>query len=192
MLVLAIESLWDPAKSAIGTPLLGLAPPLTIATLVFVLGIVALIISRIIYPAYFVSTRPETAGLLQTPFLLDAEKDVPTGGIVVDCNDPLDLVAEVIEKEALPVFDRETPIYLAFGVEPAELIGDEYRAAVDALASDAEVLFTRVGRILRGMGFKSVYCFYDNSRAKESVQNVSARLQARSIWSTHRSAESVS
>ena len=191
MLVLAIQSLWDPSKSAIGAPLLGLSPPLTIAALVFVLGIVALSVSRTIFPAYFDKTRPEIASLLQDPFLLDTEKEVPTGGIVVDCNDPLDLVAEVIEKEALPDLDRRTPLYLAFGVEPAELIGDEYRAAVDALASDAEVLFTRVGRILKGMGFKSVYCFYDNSHAKESVQNVSARLQARSIWSTHRSAESV-
>jgi|GEM_PF-91109 len=191
MLFLAIESLWDPGKSAIGAPLLGLSPPLTIAALVFVLGIVALSVSRMIFPAYFVKNRPESASLLQAPFLLDAEKKVPSGGIVVDCNDPLDLVIEVIEKNTLPDLNRKTPLYLAFGVEPAELIGDEYRAAVDALASDAEILFSRIGKILRGMGFKSVYCFYDYSHAKESVQNISARLKARNIWSTHHTNDSV-
>jgi len=58
------------------------------------------------------------------------------------------------------------------------------------ISETSEVLFKKVGRILKGMGFKIVYCFYENSHAKESVQNVSERLQARGIWSTHRSAES--
>ena len=96
---------------------------------------------------------------------------------------------EIIEKEARPDLDRSIPLYLVFGVEPAEMYGDEYRAAVDALVSDAEILFTRVGRILKGMGFRSVYCFYDNSHAKESVKSVSLRLKACGIWSTHRADE---
>jgi amino acid transporter len=189
MLFLAIESLWDPGKSAIGTPLLGLSPPLTIAALVFVFGIIALFISRIVWPTYFAAALPETASLLQDPFPLDAEKAVPVGGIVVDCNDPLDLVLEVIEREALPALDRKTPLYLVFGVEPAEMYGDEYRTAVDALATDAELLFTRVSRILKGMGFRSVYRFYDNSHAKESVQHVFSRQRAQGIWSTHSTEE---
>ena len=189
MLFLSVKSLWDPGKSAMGAPLLGLSPPLTIAALVFVFGIVALIISRIVSPSYFAASVPETANLLQDPFPLDAEKEVPSGGIVVDCNDPLEDVIEIIEKEARPDLDRSIPLYLVFGVEPAEMYGDEYRAAVDALVSDAEILFTRVGRILKGMGFRSVYCFYDNSHAKESVKSVSLRLKACGIWSTHRADE---
>ena len=189
MLFLAVESLWDPSKSAMGAPLLGLAPPLTIAALVFVFGILALIISRIVSPSYFAASVPETANLLQDPFPLDAEKEVPMGGIVVDCNDPLENVIEIIEKEARPDLDRSIPLYLVFGVEPAEMYGDEYRAAVDALVSDAEVLFTRIGKILKGMGFKSVYCFYENSHSKESVKSLFLRLKARGIWSTHRADE---
>lgn len=41
----------------------------------------------------------------------------------------------------------------------------------------------------KGVGFRSVCCFYDNSHAKESVKNASLRLKARVIWSIHRAGE---
>lgn len=187
MLFLAIESLWDPGKSAIGTPLFGLSPPLTIASVVFVVGIVALVMRRMIAPAFFTSSLRETANVLQSPFMLDAERDVPHGGIVVDCNDPLENVIELIGERVRHDVDRGTPLYLVFGVEPAELSGEEYKAAMGALASDADRLFTTLRRLLKNKGFKAVYCFYDLSHAQESVTHVSQRLQAHDIWSNHHS-----
>jgi amino acid transporter len=184
MLFLSIYSLWDPGKSAIGTPLLGLSPPLTIAAMVFTAGIVVLVIRRKVSPGFFHSELPKAANILESPFMLDTEKTVPHGGIVVDCNDPIEEVIGIIDRMATPDLDRGTPLYLVFGVEPAELSGDEYNTAMEALASDADRQFTTLGRMLKGMGFRSVFSFYDNSHARESVLHVSKRLQARGTWST--------
>ena len=186
MLVAAIESLWDPANSASGVPFLGFSAPLVIAAFMVGLGIVVLIIRRIAAPSFFVSSPPERAGLLQPPFILDAEKPPPSGGIVVDCNDSSDRIETMLEQHLTPELDRSTPLYLVFGVEPAAVSGDEYDAARSALEADGARILETVRQFLRSRGMTEIYRIYDEADARSSVELVAQRLQAVTIWSAHR------
>jgi amino acid transporter len=185
MLVVAVQSLWDPAESAAGTAWLGLSPPLAIAAFMMLLGLVVLGIRRIVAPAFFTGTRRRSAGALHSPFPLDTEKSVPHGGIVVDCNDPLDRLMAMLEDNVTPEVDRATPLYLTFGVEPASWAGEEYDAVTAALAEDAENLFVPVSRWLRNRGFRSIYRIYNDARARQSVELVAEQFDARGMWSEH-------
>ncbi|MFM9049704.1 MAG: APC family permease [Actinomycetota bacterium] len=186
MLVIAIRSLWDPATSATGTAWLGLSPPIADAVFVIVLGIVVLIIRRFVAPRFFVSSPPQVANVLDSPFMLDAEKNVPEGGIVLDCNDPLDRAMRAIDAYAADDVDRSTPIYLAFGIRPPEVQGEEYDTVVTALAQLGERTFAEVIKRLKAMGFTWVYRFYVDADAEESVADVAARLNASAVWTDHR------
>ncbi len=185
MLVIALRSLWDPADSASGTAWLGLAPPISIAVLVLVLGVIALVIRRIVAPAFFTSSAPQVAHVLESPFMLDAEKDVPEGGIVLDCNDPLERAMRAIDAYAMADVDRATPLYLAFGIRPPGVQGEEYETVTDALAQLGERTFAIVTKRLKSMGFTSIFRFYVDADAKRSVEEVAERLHARDVWSDH-------
>ena len=185
MLVAAIQSLWDPANTASGVPFFGFSAPLVIAAFMVGLGVVVLVIRRIVAPAFFVSSPPQRAGILQPPFVLDAEKPPPTGGIAVDCNDSIDRIERMIEPHLTPDLDRATPLYLVFGVEPAGVSGEEYDAARDALESDGERIIDAVRAYLKSHGMTEVYRMYDDSNARDSVEHVATRMDARAIWSAH-------
>lgn len=186
MLVIAVRSLWDPANSASGTAWLGLAPPISIAVLMLVLGIIALIVRRIVAPTFFTSSPPQVANVLDSPFMLDAEKDVPEGGIVLDCNDPLERAMRAIDTYVSDDVDRKTPIYLAFGIKPPEVQGEEFEVVTTALAQLGDQTFTAVIKRLKAMGFTSIYRFYVDADAEESVAQVAERLNASAIWSAER------
>ena len=186
MLVVAVQSLWDPETSASGVAWLGLSPPIAIAAFILVLGIIVLVVRRFVAPSFFTSTPPEVASVLKSPFMLDAEKDVPHGGIVLDCNDPLERAMRAIDTYAADDVDRAIPLYLAFGIAPAEWQGEEYEAVAEALAEEGAQTFTTVIKRLKGMGFRSVYRFYVDADTEQSVQQVAERMDARGIWSDHR------
>ncbi|TEX47785.1 MAG: hypothetical protein B7C55_13730, partial [Actinomycetales bacterium mxb001] len=169
-----------------GTAWLGLAPPISIAVLMLVLGIIALIVRRIVAPPFFPSSPPQVANVLDSPFMLDAEKDVPEGGIVLDCNDPLDRAMRAIDTYAADDVDRKTPIYLAFGIKPPEVQGEEFEVVTTALAQLGDQTFTAVIKRLKAMGFTSIYRFYVDADAEESVAQVAERLNASAIWSAER------
>ena len=189
MLVIAVRSLWDPANSASGSAWLGLAPPISIAVLVLVLAAIALVIRRIVAPTFFTSSPPLVANVLDSPFMLDAEKDVPEGGIVLDCNDPMDRAMRAIDAYAADDVDRKTPIYLAFGIKPPEVQGEELDVVTTALAQLGDQTFTAVIKRLKAMGFTSIFRFYVDADSERSVQDVAERLNASAIWSAERSAD---
>jgi amino acid transporter len=186
MLVAAVQSLWDPANSASGSAWVGLSPPLAIAAVMFGLGLLVLLIRRIKAPAFFTATPPERADLLRSPFVLDLEKPPPSGGIVVDCNDEVATILRTIEDHLTADIDRGTPLYLVFGVEPADISGDEYAAMRQALEDDGERITGEVRKDLRTRGMTEIYRIYDEAHAEQSVERVAQTLQATAIWSAHR------
>lgn len=186
MLVAAIQSLWDPANSASGAAWVGLSPPLAIAAVMFGLGVLVLVIRRLRAPGFFTATPPERAGLLHSPFPLDIEKPPPSGGIVIDCNDEVASIRRTVDDHLTPETDRSTPLYLVFGIEPADISGDEYVAMRDALEDDGARITAEVRRDLRARGMTDVYRIYDDAHAEQSVNRVAQILQARAIWSAHR------
>ncbi len=186
MLIAAIQSLWDPANSAGGVAWVGLSPPLVIAAAMFGLGVIVLVIRRITAPAFFTSTPPERADILQPPFLLDAEKPPPPGGIAVDCNDEVHVITRMLDERITPEFDRTTPLYLVFGIEPGDLSGEEYAATREALEDDGAKILNDVRRYARSMGMTEVFKMYDASHATQSVEHVAQLMDASATWSPHR------
>ena len=186
MLVAAVQSLWDPANSASGVAWAGLSPPLVIAAAMFGIGVLVLVIRRITAPAFFTSTPPERADILKPPFLLDAEKPPPPGGIAVDCNDEVHVITRMLDERITPELDRPTPLYLVFGIEPGDISGDEYTATREALEDDGAKILADVRRHARSMGMTEVFKMYDASHATRSVEDVAQRMDASAIWSPHR------
>lgn len=185
MLVAAIQSLWDPANSASGAAWVGLSPPLAIAAVMFGLGLLVLLIRRVKAPAFFTSTPPERADLLRSPFPLDMEKPPPTGGIVIDCNDEVGTIRRTVNDRLTGDLDRNTPLYLVFGVEPVDISGEEYAATRDALEDDGARITAEVRKDLRARGMTEIYRIYDEDNAERSVERVAQILDARAVWSAH-------
>ena len=132
------------------------------------------------------ASRSERADILKPPFLLDAEKPPPPGGIAVDCNDEVHVITRMLDERITPDVDRATPLYLVFGIEPADTSGDEYLAAREALEDDGARILADVRGYARSKGMTEVYKMYDASHARQSVEHVAARMDASAIWSPHR------
>ena len=186
MLVIAIQSLWDPSESASGSAWIGLSPPLAIAALMIGIAVVVLLIRRLVAPAFFATSEPERADVLHSPFVMDSERPPPSGGVAVDCNDPLDVVIPMLDGHLSADLDQATPLYLVFGIEPAEISGDEYRMARESLMDDGERILAGVRAHLRARGKTQVYRIFDASTAHESIEHVVQRFSATAIWSAHR------
>jgi len=186
MLVAAVHSLWDPANSAGGAAWVGLSPPLVIAAAMFGLGVIVLVIRRFTAPAFFTSTPPERADILKPPFVLDAEKPPPHGGIAVDCNDATHVITRMLDERITPELDRATPLYLVFGIEPSDISGEEYAATREALEDDGAKILGEVRRHARTLGMTEVFKMYDASHARQSVEHVAGLMDASVIWSSHR------
>lgn len=186
MLIAAIQSLWDPANSAGGVAWAGLSPPLVIAAAMFTLGVIVLVIRRVTAPAFFTSTPPERADVLHPPFVLDAEKPPPSGGIAVDCNDEVRVITRMLDERITPELDRSTPLYLVFGIEPGDISGEEYAATREALEEDGARILGDVRRYARARGMTEVFKMYDASHARQSVEHVAQMMEAAAIWSPHR------
>ena len=186
MLVAAVQSLWDPANSASGASWAGLSPPLVIEAFMFALGILVLIIRRVTAPAFFTSTPPERADVLHPPFVLDAEKPPPHGGIAVDCNEETHVITRMLDERITAELDRATPLYLVFGIEPSDISGEEYAATREALEDDGAKILGEVRRHARTLGMTEVFKMYDASHARQSVEHVAGLMDASATWSPHR------
>lgn len=178
MLVVAIQSLSDPATSASGSSWLGLAPPLTIAGLVVMLGISVMFLQWVRRVPFFRASQRELADQVQSPFLLDSEREIPSGGIVIDCNVGADAVIEQI-REAVAGVPMQTPVYLVYGIQPAGLAGEEYSSARTALIGDAGVVFASAAKLLRESGFKNVFRFYVEEPASAAVEAIAEKTGGR-------------
>lgn len=175
MLVVGIRSVSDPANSATGSAWLGLAPPLTIAALVLVLGLIVLVTRQLRAPGFFQGTRTK-ANPAQSPFPIGREVPIEPGGVLIDCNaDP----AHILDRIAKHVQDltSEKPITLVFGIRPSGLAGEELEAATDALIDDGAVVFGQVEQALRERGIRHSVRLFEDADAHDSM--VSAREYAR-------------
>ena len=105
---------------------------------------------------------------------------------MLDCNDPLERAMRAIDTYVSDDVDRKTPIYLAFGIKPPEVQGEEFEVVTTALAQLGDQTFTAVIKRLKAMGFTSIYRFYVDADAEESVAQVAERLNASAIWSAER------
>ena len=186
MLVAAVQSLWDPINSASGVGWAGLSPPLVIAAAMFGLGVLVLVIRRVTAPQFFTATPPERAHILQPPFVLDAEKPPPHGGIAVDCNDETHVITRMLDERITPDLDRATPLYLVFGIEPGNISGEEYAATREALEDDGARILGEVRRHARSLGMTEVFKMYDASHARQSVEHVATLMEASATWFPHR------
>lgn len=182
MLVVGIQSLSDAATSATGTPWLGLAPPITIALLIMLLGVVIMVVRRLRAPDFFRSGR-QCANAMQSPFILPSERPLPIGGILVDCNHALPTITAMIDAADLTDLPGDTPFYLVSGVRPPEIAGEEHQALHDALVDDASMLFLGVQRELKARGFARTIPLYEESGATESIHRASAAAHPSQVLS---------
>lgn len=96
MLIFGIQSVADPKASATGTAWLGLAPPLTIAAIVMVLGLIALLWRSLRSPGFFTSAR-EVADLAHGPFPIGRDVPIAPRGILIDCNESIEHLRTLID-----------------------------------------------------------------------------------------------
>lgn len=101
----------------------------------------------------------------------------------------MDRAMRAIDAYATDDVDHKTPIYLAFGIKPPEVQGEEFDVVTTALAQLGDQTFTAVIKRLKAMGFTSIYRFYVDADSERSVQDVAERLNASAIWSAERSAD---
>ena len=182
MLIVGIISVADPANSATGSPWLGLAPPLTIAALMIALGIIAMLVRMRIFPSFFSAPR-EIASHMQSPFPLGSDIPIPPGGILIDCNNSLNIIQEMIMERA-DYFKQLNPVTIVFGVHPSGISGEEFLEAREALVDDAHEIFSQVERTLKSLGVKKVHRIFAETDAKESV-DAAIRLSEPELVLTH-------
>ena len=184
MLVVGVRSLWDPEKSASGSRWLGLAPPITIAVVFVLLGVVVMLIRRATHPGFF-RHRPEAANAIQSPFILPSERPLPLGGILIDCNHQPEVIIGAIDRADLTGLAADTPFYLVSGVEPPELSGEEIETVRNALIDDASHVFLAVQRHLKSLGYPRAIPLYEETAPGDSVAAGAARTDATRIIAPH-------
>jgi hypothetical protein len=187
MLVIAVQSVSDPAASASGVPWLGLAPPLAIAALIVGLGLITMLVRRVRTPAFFTSPR-EAASHVAGPFPDGRELPIEPGGLLIDANTDEDAVARLIADlpdEALLL----RPVLLVFGIEPSGIGGDEFGDARDALIDRGASVFRAAEAALRARGVRSVIRLYEPADAARSVGLAIAFADPASVASSASSVE---
>lgn len=177
MLVVGIRSLWDASESASGSRWLGLAPPITIAAMFVLLGVIVMAVRMVRAPSFF-RRKPEKANAVQSPFILPSERPIPLGGILVDCNHSVAVILDAIEAADLVGLPLDMPFYLVSGVEPPEHAGEEVEVVRIALIDDASRTFLQVQRRLRHAGYARTIPLYEEVTAGASVDDAVARTGA--------------
>ena len=175
MLVVGVRSVSDPASSASGVPWLGLAPPLAIAALMMLLGLIVLFVRRLRSPDFFLNSR-EVAGRLQSPFPLGHDVSIPPGGALIDCNDEAESIIARLEESDLDVASLR-PISLVFGIHPAGLSGEEFEEAREALIEEGHAIFTRVSAAVRRLGAREPLRIYEEADAAGSLRLAQQRVE---------------
>jgi amino acid transporter len=167
MLVIGIRSVSNPADSASGSAWLGLAPPLTIAAVILVLGLIVLVVRMLRHPSFF-ARRRERADITQSPFPLGHDISIAPGGVLIDCNAmPHEVIRRIGESEGLVTATR--PVTLVFGVHPSGLSGEEMTEAREALAEEGNLVFTAVESHLRAIGVRDSVRLFEEADSEQSV-----------------------
>jgi hypothetical protein len=167
MLVIGIRSVSNPADSASGSAWLGLAPPLTIAAVILVLGLIVLVVRMLRHPSFF-ARRRERADITQSPFPLGHDISIDPGGVLIDCNAmPHEVIRRIGESEGLVTATR--PVTLVFGVHPSGLSGEEMAEAREALAEEGNLVFTAVESHLRAIGVRDSVRLFEEADSEQSV-----------------------
>lgn len=183
MLFVGIRSVSDPSQSASGVPWFGLAPPLAIAALMLLLGLVVLLIRRFTSPDFFRSGR-QIANQLQSPFPLGSDLVIAPGGLLIDCNASAGRVIDRIrEHEHVSL----SPVSLVFGIHPAGISGEEFDEAREALIEEGHEIFESVSSFLKGQGVRNVMRIYEEADSSTSVAMAQERCQPSATWSVHHS-----
>lgn len=182
MLFVGIRSVSDPAQSASGVPWFGLAPPLAIAALMLLLGLVVLLVRRFTSPVFFRSGH-EIANQLQSPFPLGSDQVISPGGLLIDCNKSAPGVIETIRKHEQ---ERELtsfkPVSLVFGIHPSGLSGEEFDESREALIEEGHGIFESVSNFLRAQGVRGIMRIYEEADATTSVHMAQERCQPLQTW----------
>lgn len=182
MLVIAVQSVSDPAASASGVPWLGLAPPLAIAALIVGLGLITMLVRRVRKPDFF--TRPrEAASHAAGPFPDGREVAIEPGGLLIDANCDEATVTQLIAElpdEALTL----RPVLLVFGIEPSGIGGDEFGDARDALIDRGASVFRAAEAALRSRGVRSVIRLYEPADAAGSFDRACRDTRPTRVAST--------
>jgi amino acid transporter len=168
MLVLSIRSVSDPAKSASGQPWLGLAPPLLIVLVALVSGLVVIAWRRVNVTNYFKAPR-EVASAAQSPFPIGRERNIPEGGVLIDCNDAPEHVIDRLEAFAGNLQDASA-ISMVFGIQPSGVSGEELEEARAALIDEGGTVFRSVERVLRSRGVRKVHRLFEEADSSDSVE----------------------
>lgn len=168
MLVVGIRSVSNPADSASGSSWLGLAPPLAIAAVILLLGLLVLVIRMLRFPSFFRSGR-ERADYTQSPFPLGRDIPIAPGGVLIDCNATVHEVIMRIDASAATVTSTR-PVTMVFGVHPSGLSGEEIDEARAALADEGHLVFSAVETHLRGLGVKGAIRLFEEADSVASVR----------------------
>ena len=120
-----------------------------------------------ISPSFFSSPR-EIASHMQSPFPLGSDIPIPPGGILIDCNNSLEVIQGMVAEQA-EYFKELNPVTIVFGVHPSGISGEEFLEAREAQVDDAHATFSQVERILKSLGVKKVHRIFAETNAKESV-----------------------
>lgn len=183
VLIEGIKALNDESGAGHQGKILGLAAPLTLALIIVVLGVIVMIV-RIIGGSAFFASRPQVANALQSPFILPSERPIPAGGVLLDCNHPLNTIIESLAATDLSGLTPDTPFYLVSGVRPPEVAGEEETSVINALVNDASAIFIEVQKYLRGLGFARTVPLYEECGARESIVLATKRTQPSRVVSS--------
>lgn len=175
MLVVGIRSVWNPADSASGTSWLGLAPPLAIAALVLVIGLLALGWRAWRAPVFFRSER-ELASHRESPFPLGHDIVIAPGGVLIDCNGTSTHVQGRIDEHRDALKDAR-PVTLVFGVHPSGISGEEAGDAREALIVEGHHIFVKVERALRALGVRGAIRLFEEANARDSIAMADERVK---------------
>ena len=168
MLVVGIRSVSNPADSASGSAWLGLAPPLTIAAVIIILGLLVLLVRMLRHSSFFRRDR-ERADFTQSPFPLGRDTPIAPGGLLIDCNSsPHDVISRI--DASMGVVTSSRPVTLVFGVHPSGLSGEEMVVAREVLAEEGHEVFTVVEAHLRGLGVRGSLRLFEEANAEQSVR----------------------
>jgi amino acid transporter len=175
MLVVGVYSVSNPEDSATGSAWVGLAPPLAIAALIFVLGLVIMGVRALRHPEFFRRGR-ELANRAQSPFPMGRDITVSPGGLLIDCNAS---AADVLHRmrEGADRIAGVTPVTMVFGVQPAGISGEEMDAMREALIEDGHAVFTKVEQDLRTRGVRNPVRLFEEADGPGSVEEATEFAQ---------------
>ena len=179
MLVVGVRSVSNPATSASGFAWIGLAPPLTIAALIFVSGLVIMLIRSRQRPDFFHEPK-EIASHAQSPFLIGRELAIEPGGVLINCNATIEHVLDRVRASKQDIAGK-SPVTMVFGIHPSGIMGEELEAMTEALIDDGHRVFTEVEHELRNSGVRNPIRLFEEEDSHRSVETATQLTQPKIV-----------